>query len=234
MRGLTKDFDTVRVVDDVSFAVPSGTVTGFIGGNGSGKTTTIRMLCGLITPTCGEGLLNGLTYGRLPEPRRSVGVVADRLGAHPGHTARRHLSLSAWAGGFDVAQVDEALAEVGLTDAANVKLGRYSMGMRQRCALAVALLGRPPVLLLDEPANGLDPAGIRWLRGLIRGWADDGGTVLVSTHQLAELALVVDQVVVLDRGRLAYCGSVDELVADSSRSLEDAVVGLVDGEGVQA
>lgn len=223
---LTKDFDTVRAVDDVSFTVPAGQVTGLVGANGSGKTTTMRMILDLISPTDGKALVDGQRYRDLASPRTAVGAVIDRIGAHPGHSARQHLTMVARAAGLDRNRVDICLAEVGLTDAADRPIKQYSMGMTQRCALAAALLGSPPTLILDEPSNGLDPTGIRWLRDRIRGWADDGRAVLVSTHQLAELALVVDRLIVLHRGALVFAGPVSELLEDD-KTLEESVFDLL-------
>lgn len=226
VRSVTKDFGAVRAVHDVSFEVPYGSVTGFIGANGSGKTTTMRMMIGLIRPTSGEALLDGHRFVDLVEPRRSVGAVVDRVGAHPGQSGRQHLTTIAMASGLSLDRVDECLDEVGLLDAADRPIQQYSMGMTQRCALAVALLGNPQILVLDEPSNGLDPSGIRWLRELMRGWADEGRAVLVSTHQLAELSVIVDHLVVIDRGTVVFHGpSADLRGADAS--LEDAVFELV-------
>lgn len=229
-RSLTKLFDDVQAVDNVSFHVPSGAVTGLIGANGSGKTTTMRMLLGLIPPTAGEALVHGRRYAQLEAPRHTVGAVIDRIGAHPGHTARQHLTMVARSAGLALGRVSECLDEVGLLDAADRPIRQYSMGMEQRCALAAAVLGSPPILILDEPANGLDPAGIRWLRTKIRGWADEGRAVLVSTHQLAELALVVDRLVVLHEGRVIFNGAAAAL-ADADQSLEDAVFSLLANPG---
>lgn len=226
VRSITKDFGNVRAVDDVSFEVPYGSVTGFIGANGSGKTTTMRMMLGLIRPTSGEAQLAGSRFSDLAEPRRSVGAVVDRIGAHPGHSGRQHLTTIALASGFSLSRVDECLGEVGLLDAADRPIQQYSMGMTQRCALAVALLGNPQILVLDEPSNGLDPAGIRWLRERMRGWADDGRAVLVSTHQLAELSVIVDYLVVIDRGSVVFHGPAADL-RGADVSLEDAVFDLV-------
>ena len=228
VRGLTKDFGSFRAVDDLSFDVPSGAVTGFVGANGSGKTTTMRAMLGLLPVTSGSTKYGDCSYAELDEPRRQVGAVVDRIGAHPGHTARRHLQMIAMAAALPIGRVDDALAEVGLADVADRPLRKYSMGMMQRCALAAALLGSPDILILDEPANGLDPAGIRWLRDKTRSWADEGRAVFVSTHQLAELAAVVDRLVIVDHGRLVYEGDADELTA-AGQSLEDAVFDLLAG-----
>ncbi len=224
--GLTKDFGGFRAVDAVSFEIPSGQVTGLVGANGSGKTTTMRAMLGLVPPTAGGATFDGRPYGQHEQPRSVVGAVVDRIGAHPAHSARRHLSLIATSAGLEPDRVEGALDEVGLLDVADKPIGRYSTGMTQRCALAVALLGTPDNLMLDEPANGLDPVGIRWLRGRLRRWADDGRAVMVSSHQLAELSTVVDRLVVLRLGSVVFAGPADELRA-GSRSLEDAVFDLV-------
>ncbi len=226
VRSLCKDYGTQRVVDDISFDVPYGAVTGFVGANGSGKTTTMRAMLGLIEPTSGHTVFHDSSYAALPDPRRSVGAVVDRIGAHPSHTARQHLMMIALASGVPRSRVADCLAQVGLGEVGDKRLSQYSMGMMQRCALAAALLGSPPILMLDEPANGLDPGGIRWLREQMRGWADDGRAVLVSTHQLAELAVIVDRLVVIDRGSLAFAGPIQELNL-TSRTLEEAVFELI-------
>ena len=226
VRGLTKDFANVRAVNDVSFDVSAGTVTGFIGANGSGKTTTMRAMLGLTPATHGTTLFAGQAYDQLVEPRRRVGAVVDRIGAHPGHTARQHLTMIALAAALPLERVDDALDEVGLLDVASKALRTFSMGMTQRCALAAALLGDPQILVLDEPANGLDPAGIRWLRDKTTAWASEGRAVLVSTHQLAELAAVVDKVVVLHEGCLVHHGDAAGLVRPGA-TLESAVFDLL-------
>lgn len=226
VNGLTKDFGSFRALDDVSFEVPFGAVTGFIGANGSGKTTTMRAMLGLMPATAGTTHFGDCTYRDLPQPRQVVGAVVDRIGAHPSHSARDHLTMIAVAAGLSLGRVDEALEEVGLLGVADKALRKYSMGMTQRCALAAAMLGSPTTLVLDEPANGLDPAGIRWLRTKTRAWADSGKAVLVSTHQLAELAAVVDQLVVLHEGRVAFNGAAATLTGPS-QTLETAVFDLV-------
>lgn len=223
---LTKDFGAFRALDEVSFEVPVGAVTGFIGANGSGKTTTMRALLGLTPPTAGAAYFGDRTYRELRHPRRVVGAVVDRIGAHPSHSARAHLTMIAVAAGLPLHRVDETLDEVGLLDVADKALRTYSMGMTQRCALAAAMLGSPSTFVLDEPANGLDPAGIRWLRTTIRSWADDGKAVLISTHQLAELAAVVDHLVVLHEGRVVYHGPAATLTG-AGQTLETAVFDLV-------
>jgi ABC-2 type transport system ATP-binding protein len=211
VRALTKHFGRVRAVRDLTFDVPAGQITGFLGPNGAGKTTTLRMLLGLIRPTSGAALIDGRRYEELPSPRRMVGAVLEATGAHPGRTCRAHLRILAQVTGVPAARVDVVLDQVGLTDAAARRVGGYSLGMRQRLGLAAALLGDPRVLLLDEPANGLDPAGMAWLRGLLRGLAAEGRTVLISTHVLSEVAQTVDQVVIINAGRLRFAGPLGEL-----------------------
>ncbi|HEX8802842.1 MAG TPA: ATP-binding cassette domain-containing protein [Acidimicrobiales bacterium] len=212
-RGLTKRFGRTVAVDDVGFDADAGTVTGFLGPNGAGKTTTLRMLLGLVSPTAGTATVAGAPYRSLPDPLRQVGAVLEASGTHPGRTARRHLAVQAAAGGIDRRRVDAVLDAVGLTDVADRRAGTYSLGLRQRLGLATALLGDPAVLVLDEPANGLDPEGVRWLRGLVRGMAAEGRTVLLSSHVLAEMARTVDRVVILDRGRLVTEATLAELTA---------------------
>ena len=202
IRGLTKRFGDVLAVDNLSFAVDEGTVVGFLGPNGAGKTTTLRALLGLITPTSGRATIDGRPYRELADPIRHVGALLDASGFHPGRSARNHLRVVAMAVGLPAARADEVLAQVGLVDVADRRVGTFSVGMRQRLGLATALLGDPQVLVLDEPANGLDPEGVHWLRGLLRHLADQGRTVLVSSHVLAEIAQTVDQVVIIAAGRL--------------------------------
>jgi ABC-2 type transport system ATP-binding protein len=213
VRGLTKRFGSTIAVDDLSFAVEPGRITGFLGPNGAGKTTTLRTLLGLIRPSSGEALVTGVPYRKLGEPIRTVGAVLEASSYHPGRSGRNHLRVLATAGGIPRARVEEVLADVELTDAANRRVGGYSLGMRQRLGLATALLGDPEVLVLDEPANGLDPAGIRWLRDLLRSLAAEGRTILVSSHVLAEVAQTVDRVVIIHRGRLVQQASIAEVLA---------------------
>jgi ABC-2 type transport system ATP-binding protein len=202
VHGLSKRFGDVVAVDRLGFEVEEGTVVGFLGPNGAGKTTTLRMLLGLVTPTAGSATIHGLPYRELPDPVRQVGALLEASGFHPGRTARNHLLVAATAAGLPPGRADQVLAQVGLADAARRRVGGFSLGMRQRLGLATALLGDPQVLVLDEPANGLDPQGVHWLRGLLRQLADQGRTVLVSSHVLAEVAQTVDQVVILAGGRL--------------------------------
>jgi ABC-2 type transport system ATP-binding protein len=213
VQGLTKRFGRVAAVDDLSFDVPRGTITGFIGPNGAGKTTTLRMVLGLVRPTGGTALLDGVPYAKLDRPVHHVGAVLEASGFHPGRTARDHLRVLAGRGGIPVSRVDDVLAEVDLVGAAGRRVGGFSLGMKQRLALAGALLGDPGILVLDEPTNGLDPAGVHWLRTFLRGRVNEGRTVLVSSHLLAELALSADSVVVIKGGRLVAQGPVAEIMA---------------------
>jgi ABC-2 type transport system ATP-binding protein len=219
-RRLTKRFDGPPVVDDVTFEVPAGTITGFVGANGAGKTTTVRMVLDLVAPTSGDALVNGGHYRDLDQPRRVVGAVLDGPGAHPGHTAHAHLSILATAAGIPQRRVTEVLDLVHLSEHARRRVGGFSTGMRQRLALAAALLGDPQILILDEPANGLDPPGIIWMRNLLRELAGEGRTVLVSSHLLAELAEVAQRVVIIDRGRLVADTTLDALVNGARRVVE--------------
>jgi ABC-2 type transport system ATP-binding protein len=219
VHGLSKRFGDVLAVDGLGFEVEEGTVVGFLGPNGAGKTTTLRMLLGLVTPTAGTATFGGRAYRELPAPARTVGAVLEASGFHPGRSARNHLRVLATAAGLPHGRVDEVLGEVGLADAAGRRVGGFSLGMRQRLGLAAALLGDPAVLLLDEPANGLDPEGIHWLRGLIRGKADEGRTVLVSSHVLAEVAQTVDQVVIIARGRLVAQSTLADLTAGAATAV---------------
>jgi ABC-2 type transport system ATP-binding protein len=222
---LTKHFGAVRAVADLSFAARTGEVTGFLGPNGAGKTTTLRMAVGLVAPTSGEALIDGRRYQDLAHPRRVVGAVLEASGAHPGRTGRQHLEIIALSSRVGGSRVAEVLELVDLTGAADRRVGGYSLGMRQRLALAAALLGDPEVLLLDEPANGLDPEGMRWLRQMLRTLAGEGRTVLLSSHVLSEVAQTVDSVVIVDHGRLRFAGSLAALIGDGS-SLEEEFLRL--------
>ncbi len=217
--GLSKNFGTVRAVDDLSFTVEPGSVTGFLGPNGAGKTTTLRILLGLVTPTAGTATIGGHRYVEIPSPLQTVGAVLESSSFHPGRTARNHLRVYAAASKIPDARADEVLAQVGLTDVARRKTRGFSLGMRQRLGLAFALLGNPRVLLLDEPANGLDPEGILWLRGFLRAMAADGRTVLVSSHLLSEVQQIADRVIILSRGRLVREGSLAELTAGAGETV---------------
>ena len=217
IRGLRKRYGKREVVRDLTFDVPAGTITGFLGRNGAGKTTTLRMLLGLARPAAGDALVFGRPYPALEHPTRRVGVVLETGGFHPGRTGRRHLEVVATAAQIPLGRVAEVLEQVGLTGAAGGRVRTYSLGMRQRLALGAALLGRPEVLILDEPTNGLDPVGIRALREQLTAHAAAGGTVLVSSHQLAEVAQVVDQVVIIHEGRLVTAGPARDLMGGPSR-----------------
>jgi ABC-2 type transport system ATP-binding protein len=223
--GLTKRFADVTAVDHVSFTVDQGSVTGFLGPNGAGKTTTLRMLLGLVTPTAGRATINGRPYRELPAPLHAVGAALESSSAYPGRTARSHLRITALAGGAPRRRVEEILELTGLADAAGRRVGRFSLGMKQRLGLAAALLCDPEILILDEPANGLDPEGVRWLRQLLRRLAGEGRTVLVSSHILAEVAQTVDRVVILDHGRLVTQAPLADLTA-GGRDLEDIFLNL--------
>jgi ABC-2 type transport system ATP-binding protein len=213
VEGLGKTFGAVRAVDDLSFRVEPGRVTGFLGPNGSGKTTTLRMLLGLIAPSEGRALVGERAYAEHPLPGTIVGAALEATGFHPGRSALAHLAAYAPQVGVDRARCAAVLELVGLAAAAERKVGGYSLGMRQRLGLATALLADPPVLVLDEPANGLDPEGIRWLRGFLRHLAAEGRTVLVSSHVLGEVQSTVDDVVVIARGRLVHASSLAGLAA---------------------
>jgi ABC-2 type transport system ATP-binding protein len=209
--GLTKMFGALKAVDDLTFSVRPGVVTGFLGPNGSGKTTTLRCVLGLLRPTSGTATIGGVPYARLREPIGTVGAALEASSFHPGRSARAHLEVMAIGAGVDRGRAGQMLAQVGLTEVADKRVGGFSLGMRQRLALAAALLGDPEVLLLDEPANGLDPAGIAWLRQFLRALAAEGRTVLISSHVLSEVQQTVDEVVVLSRGRLVRQGTLAEL-----------------------
>jgi ABC-2 type transport system ATP-binding protein len=220
VRGLTKRYGEHTAVDHLSFDAPAGRVTGFLGPNGAGKTTTFRCLFGLAEPTAGEALIDGRRYRDLTDPRSQVGALLESTGFHPARTGRNHLRVIARAAGIDEHWVDTLLEVVGLRSAADRRVGGYSLGMRQRLGLAAAILGDPAVVVLDEPANGLDPEGVAWVRRLLRMWADEGRTVVVSSHVLAEVAQVVDRVVIISGGQL-----VEET---ELASLADAVIVRVD------
>jgi ABC-2 type transport system ATP-binding protein len=211
VRGLSKRYGGVTAAAGLTFDVPAGEVTGFLGPNGAGKTTTLRMLLGLVQPTAGEALIGGRHYARLANPRAEVGAVLEATGFHPGRSGRNHLRILVRAARLPEQRVAEALERVGLTAAADRRVGGYSLGMRQRLALAAALLGDPGVLILDEPANGLDPAGMATLRELLRELAGEGRTILVSSHVLSEVAQTVDRVVIISDGTLRFAGPLAEL-----------------------
>ena len=217
VEGLTKVFRKgVKAVDDLSFDVQPGRVTGFLGPNGSGKTTTLRCLLGLVTPTSGRALVGSHAYTALPQPMSTVGASLEASGFHPGRSGRNHLRVVATTMGIADTRVDEVLHLVGLTPAARRRVVEYSLGMRQRLALAAALLADPPVLILDEPTNGLDPEGIAWLRAFLQERARQGGTVLVSSHLLSEVQQTVDDVVIIRKGSLVHAGPLSELGGDGA------------------
>jgi len=229
VRGLTKRFGDITAVDDLSFTVGAGTVTGFLGPNGAGKTTTLRMLLGLIQSDAGTAVINGRPYR---EVRNQVGASLEATGFHPGRTARAHLRNRAMARGLDGARIDATLAMVDLAGDANRRTGVFSLGMKQRLGLAAALLGDPEVLILDEPANGLDPEGVRWLRGLLRGLAGEGRTIFVSSHLLTEVAQTVDHVVIVNRGRLVANARLADLIR-GEQTLEDLFLNLTRKEAAK-
>ena len=210
---LVKRFGSVLAVDDLSFTLAAGTITGFLGPNGAGKTTTLRMLLGLATPTSGRALVLGRPYAELDRPAMSIGAVLEATDFHPGRSGRDHLRTLGSAVGIPDSRADEVLRTVELQKAGRRRVKGYSLGMRQRLGLAGALLGDPELLILDEPANGLDPEGVRWLRDFLRAFASKGRTVLVSSHVLAEVAQTVDQVLIIDHGRLVIESSLDQLTA---------------------
>lgn len=209
--GVTKRFGQVTAVSDLSFTVEPGRVTGFLGPNGAGKTTTLRMLLGLVTPTSGSATIGGVRYRDLPSPLRTVGSALEAASFHPGRTARDHLGVYAKAARIDRSRVGVVLDTVGLSEHGHRRVGGYSLGMRQRLGLAFALLGDPGVLVLDEPINGLDPEGIKWIRGFLRQLAAEGRTVLVSSHLLSEVQQSVDEVVIIARGTLIHRGPLSSL-----------------------
>src|SRR5256714_14706788 len=213
---LTKRFRRATAVDDLSFSVPRGRITGFLGPNGAGKTTTLRVLLGLALPTSGRASVAGKRYRELDAPLKTVGAVLEASNYHPARTGRNHLRVLTAAAGIANARVDQVLAEVELSDAARRRVGGYSLGMRQRLSVAAALLGEPELLVLDEPANGLDPEGIRWLRNFLRSFAQGGGTVFVSSHVLAEVSQLADEVVIIHRGKLVAHQTVAQLTLQAA------------------
>jgi len=222
---LTKRFRSTRAVDQLSFEVRPGRVTGFLGPNGAGKTTTMRMILGLDTPDGGRALVGGRPYRSLERPLRTVGALLDAAAVHGGRTARAHLTGVALAGGVPVTRVPEVLGQVGLEGVAGKRVHGFSLGMRQRLGVAAALLGDPPILMFDEPVNGLDPEGIIWIRTLMRSLAAEGRTVFVSSHLMSEMALTAEHLVVIGQGRLIADTGLAELTGDGS-SLEEAYLRL--------
>jgi ABC-2 type transport system ATP-binding protein len=218
LTGLTKRFGAATAVDNLTLDIAPGRVTGFLGPNGAGKSTTMRMILGLDRPTAGHALVDGRPYGTLRHPLRAVGALLDAKAVHPGRTARNHLLAMARSNGIPARRVDEVLATVGLTSVAGKRAGTFSLGMGQRLGIAGALLGDPGVLMFDEPVNGLDPDGVRWIRQLIRTLAAEGRTVFVSSHLMSEMQLTADQLVVIGKGRLIIDAPIAEVIAGSSRT----------------
>jgi ABC-2 type transport system ATP-binding protein len=240
VRGLTKRYGSTVAVDDLTFSISAGRITGFLGPNGAGKTTTLRAVLGLVRQTAGEARVAGEPYRRLRDPLRRVGAVLEADSFHPARSGRNHLRVLALAGGIPLMRVDEVLAEVDLSGAARRRVGGYSLGMRQRLSVAGALLGMPELLVLDEPANGLDPEGIRWLRNFLRSFSAGGGTVFISSHVLAEVAQLADEVVIIHRGRLVVQEPLEALIARAAggtvvRSPEAERLGVLLAEaGIEA
>ncbi|WP_307837221.1 ATP-binding cassette domain-containing protein [Aeromicrobium sp. YIM 150415] len=224
--GLTKRFGSFEAVHDVRFTAETGRITGFLGPNGAGKSTTLRMLLGLVRPDTGTAHIAGRPYRDLPSPARTVGAVVDIAAAHPSMTARDHLRTACALSGLPAARIDDVLAAVRAEDFSDRRIGAFSTGMRQRLSLATALLGEPEILVLDEPSNGLDPFGIAWLRGFLRDFVAGGRTVLLSSHVLSEVQQTIDDVVVIDRGRIRWSGSVSDL--PDGQDLEQAFLSLLD------
>jgi ABC-2 type transport system ATP-binding protein len=224
-RGLTKTFGRVTAVRDMSFTAPAGKITGFLGPNGSGKTTTLRMSLGLVQPTGGTVLIGGVPYSQLDHPRRRVGALLEATGFHPGRRARDHLRVLAGAEQIPDCRVDEVLGQVDLAGAAGRRVRGFSLGMRQRLGIAAALLGDPDVLILDEPVNGLDPAGIAWLRGLLRRLAAEGRTIVLASHLLSEIAQTADHVLIVSAGQLRFAGPLRE-IGETNEALESAFLNL--------
>ena len=224
IRELTKRYGAALAVDRLSFEAAPGHVTGFLGPNGAGKSTTMRMILGLDRPTTGSALVNGRPYGDLKRPLREVGALLEAKSFHPGRTARAHLTALAASNAIPAARVGEVLAITGLTKAAGKRAGKFSLGMAQRLGIAAALLGDPGVIILDEPVNGLDPDGVRWIRGLLKSLAAEGRAVLISSHLISEIAVTADHLIVIGQGRLLADTTVEEL--SKHASLEDAFFAL--------
>jgi ABC-2 type transport system ATP-binding protein len=227
IENLTKRYGPVVVVDNVSFTCQPGTITGFLGPNGAGKTTTLRMITGLARPDAGHATVAGRPFAELPSPARVAGTLLDASALHAGRTGKMTMRIAATMAGMPMNRVDEVLAAVSMTGAAGRRVGTYSLGMRQRLGLAQALIGEPSVLILDEPATGLDPEGIAWIRGLLRDFADRGGTVLLSSHLLAEVQATADHLVVISAGKTVAAGVLaDLLAAAGDTTLEDLFLRL--------
>ncbi|MFT4211487.1 MAG: ATP-binding cassette domain-containing protein [Microbacterium sp.] len=210
-QGVTKRFGPVTAVADLTATIEPGAVTGFLGPNGAGKTTSLRLLLGLIAPTAGRTRVGGAAYADLAHPLQTVGAALEASSFHPGRSAANHLKVCARAAGIPLTRIDEVLGLVGLADVAGRRVGGFSLGMRQRLGLATALLGDPGILVLDEPANGLDPEGITWMRRLLRTFADEGRTVLVSSHLLGEVQQTADRLLIMSAGRLVFAGAIEDL-----------------------
>jgi ABC-2 type transport system ATP-binding protein len=223
--GLAKTFGRMTVVRDMSFTAPAGKITGFLGPNGSGKTTTLRMTLGLVQPTRGTALIGGVPYDQLDHPRRRVGALLEATGFHPGRRARDHLRVLAAAERIPDRRVEEVLGQVDLAEAADRRVRGFSLGMRQRLGIAAALLGDPDVLILDEPVNGLDPAGIAWLRGLLRRLAAEGRTIVLASHLLGEIAQTASHVLIVSAGQLRFAGPLHE-IGETNEALESAFLNL--------
>ena len=223
--GLAKTFGRMTVVRDMSFTAPAGKITGFLGPNGSGKTTTLRMTLGLVQPTRGTALIGGVPYDQLDHPRRRVGALLEATGFHPGRRARDHLRVLAAAERIPDRRVNEVLGQVDLAEAADRRVRGFSLGMRQRLGIAAALLGDPDVLILDEPVNGLDPAGIAWLRGLLRRLAAEGRTIVLASHLLGEIAQTASHVLIVSAGQLRFAGPLHE-IGETNEALESAFLNL--------
>jgi len=240
VQGLTKRYGSTIAVQDLSFTVPAGRLTGFLGPNGAGKSTTMRVILGLVRPTSGTTTVLGRPYRELERPEKRVGALLETFDAHPGRSGRNHLRVLALAGGIPRSRVEEVLTLVELSQAGRRRVKGYSLGMRQRLGLAAALLGDPEVLVLDEPANGLDPQGIRWLRDFLRALAAEGRTILVSSHVLAEVAQTVDDVVIIHRGRLVQHAAMPDVEAMAARATmvrspeASRLASLLAAEGVDA
>jgi len=227
---LSKRYGAVNAVRDVTFACSPGTITGFLGANGAGKSTTLRMLTGLTRPDAGSATIGGKAFTDLKNPARTVGVMLDTSALHVGRTGRATLRVAAMVAGVPTRRADELLEATGLAGAASRRVGTYSLGMRQRLGLALALLGSPAVLILDEPANGLDPEGIAWIRGLLREHAARGGTVLLSSHLLAEVQATADQLVIISAGRIVAQGTLQQLLGGTGQNLEEMFFALTSGD----
>jgi ABC-2 type transport system ATP-binding protein len=226
-RGLTKRFGSTTAVDNLTFAIEPGRITGFLGPNGAGKTTTLRMLLGLVHATGGEALVEGVPYRKLGDPARTVGAVLEASSYHPNRSGRNHLRVLATAAGIPLARADETLEQVELSGVGRRRVETYSLGMRQRLSVAAALLGEPRLLILDEPANGLDPEGIRWLRNFLRSFAAGGGTVFISSHVLAEVAQIANEVVIIHKAKLV---AHEPLTALTARTAGGTIVRSPDAE----